>query len=209
MKKKTLTRKKIALRWLLAAAALGALAWALVPWALNPEAAHRQTVKRQLAGEMEIVYKMESPRGQTLLISLNDRVVAMGAYSKLHWYQWDCQRLNIAERETGRPFAAGYIAEFYSRAPEEKIYDYYIFGVVQDEAVTELQIEFDAIEGGYDQSIRLTEEDWITTESGERVFLWALEPEEGNWSRACAATGYLADGTATQTLQIMGNLRWE
>lgn len=210
MKRKRLTRKKKAFRWLFAAVLLGALAWVLLPWALTPEAANRQTLRQRLTGETEVVYQLESPEGRSLLLSLNDHVVAMGAYGKQSWYRWDCQRLDIVEREPERPFAAGYIDEFvYNREPEETINYFYVFGVVQDEAVAEIGIVFDAIDGGHDQAVHLEEQDWLTTPGGERVFLWALEPEVSNQSRACTVTGYHADGTATESLQIMGLPKWQ
>lgn len=210
MKKKLLTRKGTALRWSMIALILGGLAWMLLPWNPTPEAAHRQELGYRQAGEAEIVWETESPMGRKLLIALNEHAVSMGAYTRRGWFHWDSAGLDIVEREADRPFAAGEISEYvYSREPEETIDYFYIFGVVQDEAVTEIFIDFDAITGGHDQSVRLTESDWITTDSGERVFLWAVEPQVGNWARACAVTGILTDGTATETYQLMGIPRWE
>lgn len=211
MKKRILTRKARALRWLLAVVLLAVLAWVLLPWSLTPEAAHDRALEYRNVGETEIVHKMESPLDWILLFSMNDQAVAMGGYRREHWFHWsNYTGVDVVEREAGRPFATGYLREsVYKPGPDKDVDYYYVFGVVQDESVSEILIEFDAIEGGHDQEVILTEEDWLVTDTGDRYFLVALEPEIDNGARAIYATGYLADGSATQTYWMTGAWGWK
>ncbi|MEI3306969.1 MAG: hypothetical protein V8R40_13705 [Dysosmobacter sp.] len=75
--------------------------------------------------------------------------------------------------------------------------------------MAELEITFDAQEGGTDQTVRLTKADWFTTDSGERFFLCALEPEEELYSYACCITAYDANGGELGTFQAAGIPHWE
>lgn len=204
MRKKVLTRKGKALRWLLAAVVLGALAWVLLPWNFTAKTAHRQDVKRYVA-DTQIIYEADSPLGQKLLLSLSDHVIGMGAYKRDHLLHWLTGNTRIVEREPERPFAVGQISEYiHNQDPDKREELFYVFGVIHDESLTEIQINFDAITGGHDQQVCLTKADWLTTETGEQFFVCALEAEIGNWSRAGTVTGYRADGSGTATLDLFG-----
>lgn len=209
-KKKILTRKGRAIRWLLAAAGMAVLVWTLLPWQLTPEAALRRELENRQTGEMELVYQTVSTLERPVLLVMNDHVMAGAACKKYNLLQWNCTELDIVEREAGRPFAAGTFREWVYDHDPDKCADYhYVFGVLQDDTVTELRIVFDAAEGGFDQTVRLTEKDWIITESGERLFFCALREEMGLFSWSCSVTGYRADGTATETRQVADMPRWE
>lgn len=211
MKKRVLTRKGRALRWILASVLLAALAWILLPWHLTAEAAHHQAVEEAFIAPTEIAYELESPQGNRRLFSLNEDVLCISVNVPARLGYWRTPwLLECREREPGRPFAVEYakttVAEY---SPARNVDYYYVFGVVQDEDVTEIVIDFTADVGGHDQTVRLREEDFYSTTSGEQIFLWELEPEVNNLSRSCAVTGYLADGTETETYQLMGMSHWE
>ena len=210
MRKKSLTRKGKALRWLLAAVVLGALAWVLLPWNFTAEAAHHQRLRQNYAADTTIVYEDTSLFDRTLLFSLNDHVIGMGVYERHLLFLWDGISSRVVERETDRPYAAGYFCEYeISHDLKESMDFYYVYGVIEDESLTEIQIDFVANVGGHDQSIRLTQSDWITTETGDVIFACTLEPEYGNLSRTLTVTGYRADGSSAATLWLTGPTRWE
>lgn len=208
MKKKLPNRKRKALRWLLGAAVLGILVWMLLPWNFTPESAHHQALKEQYITGTELVYEEASPFGRKAMFSLNEHVIAGGIYTKRHLLSWEPHALGITEREAERPFAAGYTCE-YDRESRQAVDNYCIFGVIQDENIVSMTLEFRDLTSGYNQSVQLTAADWIVTESGEKVFLWEPEPVIGSRSRDCRILGYYADGTATDVFHPIGVPKWE
>ena len=134
----------------------------------------------------------------------------MGVYERHHLFLWDGISSRVVERETDRPYAAGYFCEYeISHDLKESMDFYYVYGVIEDESLTEIQIDFVANVGGHDQSIRLTQSDWIPTETGDVIFACTLEPEYGNLSRTLTVTGYRADGSSAAALWLTGPTRWE
>lgn len=210
MKKKIPNRKRTAIFWTLGTVMLGVLVWVLLPWSFTPEIAHRQSLKGQYITGAEIVCEEETPFERKLIFSLNEYVVAGGVYTKKHLLSWEPHALGIAEREEGRPFAAGYTCEYESdRGSEQAVDNYCIFGVIQDEGIVRITLEFHDLTSGCNQSVHLTEEAWIVLESGEKFFLWKPEPVIGNRSRDCKVIGYYADGAATDIFHPIGVPKWE
>lgn len=212
MKKKMLTRKQLALRWCGVVLALLIAGLWLTPRNLTPEMAHIQQMKSEYGIVTEMLCcQSAQPEGE-LVLSAAGNTVCLGAYTKENRLTWDSRGGRAVTGEPGRPFAASYM----HWGPMEWIGDdlhtedyCYIFGVLQDDNVEQLRINFRADNGGHDQEIILTEEDWLVTDTGHRYFLAALEPEINNNGRAIYATGYLADGCATQTYWMTGAREWK
>ena len=113
------------------------------------------------------------------------------------------------EDVTVRVYQAGLNDWTTARDTGVYIRHFFIYGVLESTEVAELEITFDAQEGGTDQTVRLTKADWFTTDSGERFFLCALEPEEELYSYACYITAYDANGGELGTFQAAGIPHWE
>jgi len=211
MKKRLLTRKQLALRWCGVALTLllGGL-W-LSPRNLTPEMAHIQEMKSEYGIATEVLFRQPAQPEGELVLSAAGNTVCLGGYAKENRLTWDSRGGRAVAGEAGRPFAVSYMCwgpmEWIGDELHTKDY-YYIFGVLQDDRVERLQIHFRADTGGHDQEVILTEKDWMVTDTGHRYFLVALEPEIDNRGRAIYATGYLADGTATQTYWMTGSFEW-
>lgn len=209
------TRRRRALRWLAALVVLVLGCHLLGTYCLTPERVLRKLEQRRHTGETEFLWRDDAPMGMekgSLRLSGSDHAVILCLY-RFYWNGgWRAGSTDYAERRADQPFSAAHYQGWgkVDRIPANDIDYHYVFGAVEDPAITELIIEFDAIEGGHDQTARLTAADWILNEDGDRFFLCALEPEVGNYSRACSVVGVYEDGSLTKRLQLMGSEpKWE
>lgn len=203
-KRPMLVRRRAALRWLAALCLLAAASHVLGWYCMTPKRALRSMERTFFTEQTEFLARVELPYfNQELRLSGGPDVTLLAGYSFSWRSGWQGSDMVILERQRDWPFTA----EWYGRmAVRDHVYTKYsyIFGYVEDPAVAEMEIAYTAIRGGHDQTARLTAGDWIAGENGRRYFLYAMEPEEESWERRCSVTGYLADGTAAGTLQIMG-----
>lgn len=167
------------------------------------------------AGELlrtEWLCRLAEPSGanrRDLRLSAGEHVVILGEY-RFSWDRgWQIPDSSMLAREPERPFSAGLNDWTTARDTGVYIRHFFIYGVLESTEVAELEITFDAQEGGTDQTVRLTKADWFTTDSGERFFLCALEPEEELYSYACYITAYDANGGELGTFQAAGIPHWE
>lgn len=209
------TRRRRALRWLAALVVLVLGCHLLGTYCLTPERVLRKLEQRRHTGETEFLWRDDAPMGMekgSLRLSGSDHAAILCLY-RFYWNGgWRAGSTDYAERRADQPFSAAHYQGWgkVDRIPANDIDYHYVFGAVEDPAITELIIEFDAIEGGHDQTARLTAADWILNEDGDRFFLCALEPEVGNYSRACSVVGVYEDGSLTKRLQLMGSEpKWE
>ena len=209
------TRCRRALLWMAALMVLVLACHLLGAYCLTPERVLRKLEQVRHTGETEFLWRDDAPEGWdkgSLRLSGGDHAAILCLY-QFYWSGgWKSGSTDYAERRADQPFSAAHYQGWgrYDRDWEKNVDYHYVFGAVEDPGVTELVIFFDAIEGGFDQTVRLTEANWIRNDSGDRFFLCALEPEVGNHSRACSVVGCYADGTMTKRLQLMGSEpRWE
>lgn len=209
------TRRRRALRWIAALALLVLGCHLLGAYCLTPERALRKLGQTRHTGETEFLWRDDAPEGMekgSLRLSGGDYAAILCLY-RFYWSGgWRSGATDYAERRADQPFSAAHYKGWsqYDRDWTQRIDYHYVFGAVEDSNITELVIDFDAIEGGHDQTARLTEKDWIWNDSGDRFFICALEPQIGNQSRACSVVGVYEDGSLTKRLQLMGSEpRWE
>lgn len=199
-KKKMLSRKRAALRWLAALCLLLAACHLLELYCLTPGRALRRVERSLLTGRTSFLASTEDPISRNdLRLSGGPETVILSGYG-FSWREgWYTEYSTVVERMHDFPFSVGFYQRLLYREDQQTYTrtDYsYIFGCLEDPAVTELEIVFSAVRGGHDQTVRLTSGDWIAGENGDRFFLCALEPQVDCWEHSCSVTGYLADGTA-------------
>ena len=215
-KKRLTTRKRSALGWITALVLVvtaGHL-WGL--YCLTPGRALRKVEQESNCGRTEWIYEDTDPAGLdrgTLRLSGGDHAAVLGVY-RFSWQEgWESRTVEVLEREPQRPFTARLFSGWSSSEGAESYVRFtryfYIFGTLEFPETAELEVTFDAQEGGTDQTVRLTEADWITNQAGDRFFLCALEPEEDLHSYACCITAYDANGGELGTFQAAGIPHWE
>ena len=209
------TRRRRALRWMAALAVLVLSCHLLGAYCLTPERVLRKLEQSRHTGATEFLWREDAPEGMekgSLRLAGGDHAAILCLY-RFYWSGgWRSGATDYAERQADQPFSAAHYQGWgkVDRIPANDIDYHYVFGAVEDPGITELIIEFDAIEGGHDQTARLTAADWILNEDGDRFFLCALEPQIWNYSRACSVVGVYEDGSMTKRLQLMGSEpRWE
>lgn len=204
MKKRRMrTRKRTALHWLAALCLLITACHVLGLYCLTPERVLRRSEQAFFAGETVFLERVENPfSGPDLRLSGGPEAVILGEYGFSWQKGWYAEASVVGEREHDAPFTAKSYGVSHRDQQTNTYTNYpYVFGCLEDPAVTELEILFHAERGGYDQTARLTAEDWIVDENGDRFFLCALEPEVDCWEHSYTVTGFLADGTIAGTLQ--------
>lgn len=198
-RKKMLSRKRAALRWLAALCLLLAACHLLGLYCLTPGRVLRRVEWELMTGRTSFLASAENPISRNdLRLSGGPETVILSKYG-LSWREgWYAEYAVAVERVYDSPFTVGlYQWVSYRDQQTNTLTSYpYLFGCLEDPAVTELEIVFSAVRGGHDQTVRLTSGDWIAGENGSRFFLCALEPQVDCGEYSCSVTGYLADGTA-------------
>ena len=211
-KKRLTTRKRSALGWITALVLVVTAGHLSGVYCLTPGRALRNLEQENFCGRTEWLCRLAEPSGanrRDLRLSAGEHVVILGEY-RFSWDRgWQIPDSSMLAREPERPFSAG--LNDWTTAQDTGVYirHFFIYGVLESTEVAELEITFDAQEGGTDQTVRLTKADWFTTDSGERFFLCALEPEEELYSYACYITAYDANGGELGTFQAAGIPHWE
>ena len=211
-KKRLTTRKRSALGWITALVLVVTAGHLSGVYCLTPGRALRNLEQENFCGRTEWLCRLAEPSGanrRDLRLSAGEHVVILGEY-RFSWDRgWQIPDSSMLAREPERPFSAGLNDWSSARVTGVFIRHFFISGVMESTEVAELEITFDAQEGGTDQTVRLTKADWFTTDSGERFFLCALEPEEELYSYACYITAYDANGGELGTFQAAGIPHWE
>ena len=211
-KKRLTTRKRSALGWITALVLVVTAGHLSGVYCLTPGRALRDLEQENFCGRTEWLCRLAEPSGanrRDLRLSAGEHAVILGEY-RFSWDRgWQIPDSSVLAREPERPFSAGLNDWTTARDTGVYIRHFFIYGVLESTEVAELEITFDAREGGTDQTVRLTKADWFTTESGERFFLRALEPEEELYSYACCITAYDASGGELGTFQAAGIPHWE
>lgn len=213
-KKRLTTRKRSALGWITALVLVVTAGHLSGVYCLTPGRALRNLEQENFCGRTEWLCRLGEPSGanRDLRLSAGEHAVILGEY-RFSWDRgWQTMRSSVLARDAERPFSAG--LDFWTDIRDPGVHGtyiryFFIYGVLESTEVAELEITFDAQEGGTDQTVRLTKADWFTTESGERFFLCALEPEEDLYSYACCITAYDANGGELGTFQAVGIPHWE
>ena len=215
-KKPLPTRRRRALRWMAALALVVIMGHLTGAYCLTPGRALRKVEQESNCGRTEWIYEDADPAGLdrgTLRLSGGDHAAVLGVY-RFSWQKgWESRMVEVLEREPERPFTARLFSGWSSTEDTESYVKFtryfYIFGALEFPETAELEITFDAGEGGHDQTVRLTGADWITNQAGDRFFLCALEPEEDIFSYGCSVTAYDAGGAELGTFWVTGDPRWE
>lgn len=208
-RKKLCSRKGSALHWLAALCLLVATCHILGLYRLTPERALRSVEQTLLTGETAYLSREENPvSGGELRLSRGAETVILSEYGFSWKRGWYVKSAMAAERE--RPFTAAIYSWVSYRNPQTNTQmEYpYVFGCLEDPAVTELEITCRAEEGGHSQTARLTSKDWIVDENGDRFFFLTLALEKEPLDYSCFAVGYLADGTAMGIPQELSIGNW-
>lgn len=212
-KKSLTTRRRRALRWITALVLVVVVGHLTGVYCLTPERALRNLEQESFCGRTEWLSRLpEIPgtsRERELLLSAGEHALVLGEYAFTWNRGWQTYFSVVLEREPERPFSADLYDQTLSVGTENYTRYFYIYGALESADTAQLEIMFDAQEGGYDQTVRLTEADYITTGDGERFFLCALEPEENLYSYACYITAFDVEGAELGTLQAAGIPRWE
>lgn len=211
-KKRLTTRKRSALGWITALVLVVTAGHLSGVYCLTPGRALRDLEQENFCGRTEWLCRLTEPSGanrRDLRLSAGEHAVILGEY-RFSWDRgWQIPDSSVLAREPERPFSVGLNDWTTARDTGVYIRHFFIYGVLESTEVAELEITFDARKGGSDQTVRLTKADWFTTESGERFFLCALEPEEELYSYACCITAYDANGGELGTFQAAGIPHWE
>ena len=214
-KKRIPTRRRLTMRWMAALLLLILVSHALGVYCLTPERVLRSLEREQNTGDTVFLAETDVPDDEgnsRLRLSGGEDAVILARYAWSWKHGWYTNLAKYAERRQEKPFSAAVcrIRSDYDPDRQQTTDTYCVFGCVEDPGVTELVVQFHALEGGFDQTVRLTAADWILDGTGNRFFLCVLLPETGNWRRGCSVTGYFADGASTGTLELMGaEPRWE
>lgn len=208
------TRRRRALRWLAALGLLVAASHLLGAYCLTPGRVLREAEQEHFCGRTEWLCTLTDLPGredESLRLSGGERAATLGLYDFSWERGWYASTIAVLEREPERPFAAYLYSGWAFVDPETRMRTkyFYLFGALGSPEVARLEVDFDAGEGGHDQTAALTEEDWITDETGDRFFLCPLEPEEELWSWRCSVTAYDAEGAALGTFWVTGDPRWD
>lgn len=211
-KKRLTTRKRSALGWITALVLVVTAGHLSGVYCLTPGRALRNLEQETFCGRTEWLCRLAEPSGanrRDLRLSAGEHAVILGEY-RFSWDRgWKISDSSVLVREPERPFSAGLNDWTTARDTGVYIRHFFIYGVLESAEAAELEITFDAQEGGTDQTVRLTKADWITAGSGEHFFLCALEPEKDLYSYACYITAYDANGSELGTLQAADIPRWE
>lgn len=212
-KKKQISRRRRALRWMAALAAALAAGLLSGVYCLTPTCALREVEQAYLCGRTEWLCRLPgipgASRESDLRLSAGEHALILGEYAFTWNRGWQTSFSFVMEREPERPFSADIYDRALSVGTENYTRYFYIYGALESPDAVQLEIDFVAREGGYDQTVRLTGADYVTTEDGERFFFCALSPEENLYSYACYITAFDAEGTELGTLQAAGIPRWE
>ena len=212
-KKNLPTRRRRALRWIAALVLMAVVGHLTGVYCLTPERALRKAEQEHFCGRTEWLCRLpeipDASRERDLRLSGGEHALVLGEYAFTWSRGWQSHFSLVLEREIERPFSADIYDQALSVGTEDYTRYFYIYGALESPDTAQLEIVFDAQEGGYDQIVRLTEADYITTADGERFFLCALEPEENLYSYACYITAFDAQGAELGTLQAAGLPRWE
>ena len=100
-------------------------------------------------------------------------------------------------------------ADFFLSSGCEKVEE--ITSVLEEQPeVVELEIFFDASSDPLDQTVYLTEDDWIRDDRGNCFFLCEIRPGQRVMTLDCSVRGYRADGTTVGMLELLPLIpRWE
>lgn len=211
-KKRLTTRKRSALGWITALVLVVTAGHLSGVYCLTPGRALRNLEQENFCGRTEWLCRLAEPSGanrRDLRLSAGEHAVILGEY-RFSWDKgWQVPTSSVLARDAERPFSAELNDWTTARDTGVYIRHFFIYGVLESTEVAELEIAFDAQEGGTDQTVRLTKTDWLTTDSGECFFLCALEPEEELYSYACCITAYDANGGKLGTFQAAGIPHWE
>ena len=198
-KKRLTTRKRSALGWITALVLVVTAGHLSGVYCLTPGRALRDLEQENFCGRTEWLCRLAEPSGanrRDLRLSAGEHAVILGEY-RFSWDRgWQIPDSSVLAREPERPFSAGLNDWTTARDTGVYIRHFFIYGVLESTEVA-------------DQTVRLTKADWFTTESGERFFLCALEPEEELYSYACCITAYDASGGELGTFQAAGIPHWE
>lgn len=207
-RRRTLSRKRQALRWVAALVLLVWLSHTTGAYCLTPARVLRSLERDQLTGETEFLAQLPAPepRKGTVRLSGGEHAAILATY---HWnwkMGWYANLTGYVERKEDWPINAGFLNSWsYNDART-----YYIFGSVEEPEVTTLEIYFDASDDTLDQTVLLTEEDWIKSDPGNRFFLCEIKPGYRVRSLDCSVKGYRADGTSVGVLGLTPvNPQWE
>lgn len=212
-KKNLPTRRRRALRWITALVLVVMVGHLTGVYCLTPERALRKAEQEHFCGRTEWLCRLpeipEASRERDLRLSGGEHALVLGEYVFTWSRGWRTLGSLVLEREIERPFSANLYDGLIAVGTGNYTRYFYVYGALESPDTAQLEIVLDAREGGYDQTVRLTEADYITTEDGERFFLCALEPEENLYSYACYITAFDAEGAELGTLQAAGIPRWE
>lgn len=173
-RKKMLSRKRAALRWLAALCLLLAACHFLELYCLTPGRALRRLERSLLTGRTSFLASAENPISRNdLRLSGGSETVILSGYG-FSWREgWYTEYSFELERAHDAPFTVGlYQWALYREGQQTNALTRYsyVFGCVEDPAVTELEIVFSAVRGGHDQTARLTSVDWIAGEKRRPLF---------------------------------------
>lgn len=221
MKKPLTTRRRKALRWCSAAAALLAAVWVLLPRNLTLEMVHERAMEDLLAAPTETLRQtqalLERNYEEWLVLAQSRDAVCLGVYQKAGWLNWRCKCVLAVDREEGRPFAAGhyeestYVPSFREDDELGSGYDY-VYGCVWDPEVVTLEICLRHVDGQdqwHEQTVHLDVADLETDSRGER---WFFVPQgqvlPKNYGTYCSVTAYDSQGNILAK-RLAAVDRWE
>lgn len=212
-KKNLPTRRRRALRWIAALVLMAAVGHLTGVYCLTPERALRKAEQEHFCGRTEWLCRLpeipDASQERDLRLSAGEHALILGEYAFTWSRGWQSYFYQVLEREIERPFSADLYDRFCFDDTGNYTRYFYIYGALESPNTAQLEIVFDAQEGGRDQTVRLTEADYITTADGERFFLCALEPEENLYSYACSITAFDAQGEELGKFQAAGIPHWE
>lgn len=208
-KKRVVSRKRQALRWTAVLVLLVWLSHTTGAYCLTPTRVLRSLEREQLTGETEFLAQIDLPeeREGTMRLAGGDHAVILARYQWSLRDGWNANLPHHIERQSEWPFnAMCYYAPYDASAGRV----YYIFGSVEDPEVVELEIFFDASSDPLDQTVYLTEDDWIRDDRGNCFFLCEIRPGQRVMTLDCSVRGYRADGTTVGMLELLPLIpRWE
>ena len=207
-RKRTLSRKRQALGWVTVLVLLVFLNHITGAYCLAAERVLRSLEREQLTGETEFLAQLPAPepREGTVRLSGGEHAAILATY---HWSWragWHANLTYYVERKPDWPINAGFMNSWH----HDDTRTYYIFGSVENPEVTQVDVCFDADDDTLDQTVCLTEKDWIKNEHGDRFFLCEIKPGYMVRSLNCSVKGYKADGTSVGVLELTPVIpRWE